>query len=213
MKKRNNKTVGGVLNLITTIKLPEPDKKGPISIEEAIYNRRSKRDYLKECISLKEISQLCWCSQGITDERNMFRAVPSAGALYPLEIFIVTTNTEIEQGIYHYSPESHTLSMMEKGDFRQDLARFALGQRAIKIASMNIIIVADYGRTATKYGTRAERYVHMEAGHAAQNIYLQAEGLGLGVVSIGAFYDEDIRRVLSITKELIPLYIIPVGRI
>lgn len=193
--------------------MPKPSKKGLTSVEEAIFNRRSRREYLKEGITLKEISQLCWCCQGITDKKHKLRAAPSAGALYPLEIFIVLKDAEIEPGIYRYFPESHSIIQIKRGDFQKDLARVALGQTAIKNSAMSVVIAANFEKTEVKYGKRAERYVFMEAGHAAQNIYLQAESLNLGLVSIGAFYDEEVKKVLSLPKELIPLYIIPIGKI
>jgi|Deesub1362B_J571_1020462.scaffolds.fasta_scaffold01677_8 SagB-type dehydrogenase family enzyme len=194
------------------IKLPEPVKTGKMSVEEAIEGRRSRREYANTPVSLKEISQLCWAAQGITDRRYGFRAAPSAGALYPLEIFIVAGNTELEQGIYQYLPDEHGLKLIESGDFRGGLAKVALGQSSIKNAAMNIVITAIYERTARKYGSRAERYVHMEAGHAAQNVYLQAESLELATVSIGAFYDGDVRELLLAPEDHIPLYIMPVGK-
>jgi len=195
-----------------TIKLPESTKKGGMSVEEAIENRRSRREYADTPLSLKEISQLCWAAQGITDEKRKFRAAPSAGALYPLEIFIVTGNTELEPGVYQYLPFNHSLKLIKSGDFRENLAEVALGQSAIKNAAMNIVITAVYERTAKKYGARAERYVHMEAGHVAQNIYLQAESIGLATVSIGAFYDNEVRDVISAPVDYRPLYIMPIGK-
>jgi SagB-type dehydrogenase family enzyme len=194
------------------IKLPEPVKKGEISVEEAIESRRSRREYADTPISLKEISQLCWATQGITDRRYGFRAAPSAGALYPLEIFIVAGNTELRPAIYHYSPLDHSLKLIKSGDFREELARVSLGQSPIKNTPMNIVITAVYERTAKKYGKRAERYVHIEAGHVSQNVYLQAECLELATVSIGAFYDDEVREIISAPLGYIPLYIMPVGK-
>jgi len=196
---------------VKDIKLPSPVKKSEISVEEAIASRRSRREYSDVPLSLKEISQLCWAAQGITDEKRNFRAAPSAGALYPIEIFIVAGNTELEQGIYQYLPHEHSLRLIKNGDFRVDLSRAALGQSAVKNAAMDIVITAIYERTAKKYGERAERYVHMEAGHIAQNIYLQAESLGLATVSIGAFYDNEVREIISAPEDYFPLYIMPVG--
>jgi SagB-type dehydrogenase family enzyme len=194
------------------IKLPPPVKKSEISVEEAIESRRSRREYSDVSLSLKEISQLCWAAQGITDVKTGFRAAPSAGALYPLEIFIVIFSAELEKGVYHYLPQEHALKLVKNGDFRESLSRAALGQSAVKNAAMNFVITAVYERTARKYGQRAERYVHMEAGHVAQNIYLQAESLGLATVSIGAFYDSEVREVISAPEDHVPLYIMPVGK-
>jgi len=194
------------------IKLPEPRKTGRVSVEEAINSRRSRRSYKNEPISLNEISQLCWAAQGITEPIYKFRAAPSAGALYPLEIFLVVGNSEIEAGIYHYSPSTHSLGLVKEGDYREDLCEASLGQSAVEEGALSIVITAIYERTMKKYGERGIRYVHMEAGHVAQNVYLQAEALGLGTVSIGAFYDDKVRDVLSLPEEHVPLYVMPVGR-
>jgi len=143
------------------------------------------------------------------------RAVPSAGATYPLEIFVVCGQNsieEIEDGIYHYNVAHHSLTLHHKGDVRLDLARVALGEETIYQAPVDIIICALYERTTLHYGSRGERYVHMEVGHAGQNIYLQATTLGLATVAIGAFYDEQVREVLRLDKQYKPLYIMPVGK-
>lgn len=206
----------GVMEVIKetgdVIRLPSPVKKGEISVEEAIENRRSRREYSDVPLSLREMSQLCWACEGITDVKTGFRAAPSAGALYPLEIFIVTRNTELEKGVYQYIPGEHSLKLVKTGDFTENLSRAALGQSAVKKAAMNFVITAVYERTSRKYGERAERYVHMEAGHAAQNVYLQAESIGLATVSIGAFYDSEVRKVISAPEDHNPLYIMPIGK-
>jgi SagB-type dehydrogenase family enzyme len=193
------------------IKLPEPRKVGSMSVEEAISSRRSRRSYKDKPLSLSDISQLCWSAQGITEPIYEFRSSPSAGALYPLEIFLVVGNAELEAGIYQYIPFDHSLKCIKKGDYREELCRASLGQEAVKDGALSIVITAIYERTTKKYGERGIRYVHMEAGHVAQNIYLQAEALGLGTVSIGAFYDDKVREVLSIPKNYAPLYVMPVG--
>jgi len=156
-----------------------------------------------------------WATQGITDTSSGARAVPSAGATYPLEIFVVCGRNGVEQiseGIYHYDIAHHALTRHYEGDVRLDLARAALGEEMIYRAPVNIIICALYERTTLHYGSRGERYVHMEVGHAGQNIYLQATALGLATVAIGAFYDEPVREVLRLDKQYKPLYIMPVGR-
>ena len=188
------------------IKLPAPKLKGTLSVEEAIYKRRSKRDFLPKDLSLEQISQLCFSAQGITEKSWGLRAAPSAGALYPLEIYLVKSD-----GVFHYIPEEHKLLSIVKGDRRDELAAAALGQSFIAEAPVDIVITAVYQRTRGKYGTRAERYVHIEAGHAAQNIHLQAVALGLGSVPIGAFFDEAVKSVLNLPKDHEPIYIIPVG--
>ncbi|GAI37268.1 unnamed protein product, partial [marine sediment metagenome] len=152
---------------------------------------------------------------GITNTRGRYRAVPSAGATYPLEIFAVCGRNSIEgigAGIYHYNIDSHSLTLHYEGDVRLALARAALDQEFIYEAPVDIIICALYERTTRRYGARGERYVYMEMGHAGQNIYLQATALGLATVAIGAFNDEQVREVLRLDKQYKPLYIMPVGR-
>ncbi len=141
--------------------------------------------------------------------------MPSAGATYPLEVFVVCGSNGIERiadGIYHYDIDSHSLTQHHKGDVRLALARAALNEESIYQAPVDIVICAVYERTATRYGARAERYVHMEVGHAGQNICLQVIALGLGTFAIGAFYDEQVREVLRLDKQTKPLYIMPVGK-
>jgi len=188
------------------IKLSAPKKRGDISLEEAILKRRSKREFKTAPLSKEQISQLLWAAQGITDPAGFLRASPSAGALYPLEIYIVYS-----EGVYYYRPNGHILERISSDDVRLALCESALGQRSIASAPLDIIITGVDERTTGKYGDRGVRYVHMEAGHCAQNIHLQAVALGLGSVPIGAFSDKDVSRVLTLPAECKPLYIIPVG--
>jgi len=195
------------------IYLPSPNLSGRVSLEEAISRRRSIRNFRPEAVSEQELSQLLWSGQGILDRER--RAVPSAGATYPLEIFIAcgkNSVTKLDAGVYYYHPHSHSLRLHYKGDIRLELKRAALDQDFIYQAPLNIIICAIYERTEKHYGSRGERYVHIEVGHAGQNIYLQAEALGLGTVAIGAFHDEEVREVLHLEYRYKPLYIMPVGR-
>lgn len=197
------------------IHLPSPSQKGSISLEEAIAQRRSIRDFTAEPISQSQLSQILWATQGITDIPLRLRAVPSAGATYPLEIFVVCGRNGIEQiseGIYHYNIFHHSLTLHHEGDVRLDLARAASDEEMIYQAPVDIIICALYERTTLHYGSRGERYVHIEVGHAGQNIYLQATALGLATVAIGAFYDEQVREVLRLDKQYKPLYIMLVGK-
>ncbi len=192
------------------IELPSPRLDGELTLEEAIFERRSVREFANIPLNLEQISQLLWAAQGITDSWRNFRSAPSAGALYPMEIFLVVGDVEeLEAGIYHYNPDEHSLDKMKEGDIRGDLSRAALGQRAVDQAPVNLIIAAEFGRTTGRYGTRGERYVYIEAGHIGQNIYLQAVALGLGTVAIGAFHDDDVAELLEIDFD--PLYIFPVG--
>jgi len=186
-----------------------------MSLAEAITKRRSVRDFTPEPISQSQLSQILWAAQGITESPWRSRAVPSAGATYPLEIFVVGGDNTIEgidDGIYHYNIDSHSLTRHHQGDVRLELARAALDQEFIYQAPVDIVICAEYERTLKRYGTRGERYVHIEVGHAGQNIYLQATALGLATVAIGAFYDEQVRGVLRLDKQYKPLYIMPVGK-
>ena len=195
------------------IKLPEPRYKSTMSVEESILNRRSVRSYSKEPVKLEEISQLLWSAQGITDEKRKFRAAPSAGALYPLETYIVVGNvSSLEEGIYRYYPFSHEIVRTKEGDFRNSLSLAALGQSCIRNGSVSIIFAGVYDKITGKYGERGIMYTHMEAGHAAQNIYLQAEALGLGTVVVGAFIDDKVKEVVGLKDDETPLYILPVGK-
>ncbi len=199
----------------TQIYLPAPGQKRTVTLEEAIVQRRSIRDYSHEPLSQSQLSQILWSAQGITDMRRKRRAVPSAGATYPLEIFVVCGRdgvAEIADGIYHYNIDNHSLNLQHKGDVRPELARAALNQEFIYEAPIAIVICALYERTAIRYGSRGERYVHIEVGHAGQNIYLQATTLGLATVAIGAFHDEQVSEVIRLDKQIKPLYIMSVGR-
>ncbi|KPL26754.1 MAG: nitroreductase [Bacteroides sp. SM1_62] len=191
------------------IKLPKPKNKSTLSLEEALNKRRSIRDYKKGSLSIDQVSQLLWAASGVNQYGRTF---PSAGATYPLETYLVAGDVEgLEQGIYHYLPNPHSLEKTKDGDVRKALSQAALGQGMIEDAPVNIIIAVEYFRTTSHYGERGKRYVHMEAGHVGQNIHLQAEVLNLGTVMVGAFRDERVKGVLGIKED--PLYIIPIGKI
>lgn len=197
------------------IYLKPPSQKGGVSLEEAIACRKSIRDFSSEPISQLQLSQILWSAQGITDSQGRRRAVPSAGATYPLEIFVVCGRNSVEgmdEGVYHYNIGNHSLTLHHKGEVRLELARAALDQEYIYEAPVDIVICAVYERTTRDYGNRGERYVHIEVGHAGQNIYLQATALGLATVAIGAFHDEQVREVLRLDKQYRPLYIMPIGK-
>jgi len=185
-----------------------------MSVEEAILKRRSIRRFRNDALSLSQLSQLLWAAQGITASGGR-RVAPSAGATYPLEILAVTGEQTVESlgaGVYHYQIDSHALALCAKGDLRTALAEAALGQTCVAAAPIDIIVCAFYSRTVYRCGRRGERYVHMVVGHVGQNISLQAVALGLGTVMIGAFEDEQVRKVLQLEEELRPLYIVPVGK-
>ena len=194
------------------IKLPKPVHDGRTSLEKTLLERRSVRQYKNAPILLSDLSQLLWAGQGISGPGGR-RTAPSAGALYPLDIYVVAGNVAgLSAGIYSYDPHKHELNRIAEGDARTELSKAALGQSSIKSAPTVLVLSAVYERTTVKYGERGIRYVHMEAGHAAQNIYLQAAALDLGTVVIGAFDDDGIRQVLHMKGRERPLYLLPVGK-
>lgn len=195
------------------IKLPSPNLKGKLSLEETLSKRRSIRYYQKESLNINEISQLLWAMQGITEKNWGLRTAPSAGALYPLEVYIVAGNVEnLDAGIYKYLPDDHSIIKVSSGDKRRELFNSALQQESILQAPVVFVIAAVFERTAVKYGIRSERYVYIEAGHSCQNLLLQATSLNLGAVPIGAFYDDRVKETINLEKKEKPIYIIPVGR-
>jgi len=187
------------------MELPAPRTEGDLSLEEALAARRSVRDFTSEELTLEELSQLLWAAQGVTAPWGG-RTAPSAGALYPLEVYVATS-----QGVLHYLPDGHRAQSLATSDVRGALSEAAGGQTAVADAPAVLIITALPARTETKYGERTERYVHLEAGHAAQNVLLQAVALGLGGVPMGAFSDEEVARVLGLPRGEVALYLIPVG--
>jgi len=194
------------------ISLPAPARTGSMSIENALAKRRSVRSFIDEPIPMALLSQLLWAAQGITGPGG-FRTAPSAGALYPLEVFVAAGRVaDLPSGIYRYIPARHALRRVDEGDVRKGLALAALSQSCVSNAPVSIVIAAVYSRVTVKYSGRGERYVHMEAGHAAQNICLQAVALGVGAVVVGAFDDNAVQRVMKMEKDEEPLYIVPMGK-
>ncbi len=192
------------------MKLPTPKYEGTMSVEQAINQRRSTCLYQDEELTLEEVSQLLWAAQGQTVGWGG-RTVPSAGATYPLEIYLVAGKVKgLEVGVYHYLVEKHELEKITSKDARSDIANAAWRQEFIGRAPIIIILAAKYERTTDRYGNRGIRYVDNEVGHCGQNIHLQAEALGLGTVVIGAFQDALVMSTLGIKEE--PRYIMPVGR-
>ena len=182
------------------------------SLEELLRQRRSVRDYTEEPLTQDEVLKLLWAAQGKTRPWGG-RTAPSAGALYPLEIYLVAGNVEnLAPGVYKYEPAEGKLTHIKDGDVRASLAVASLGQDCVKTGAIDIVIAAVYARTTGKYGSRGERYVHIEVGHAAQNICLQATALGLGLVTVGAFQDELVKVTVGMAANETPLYVIPVGR-
>jgi SagB-type dehydrogenase family enzyme len=193
--------------------LPTPRYDSQTSVEEALLKRRSVRSYGDAPLTLAEISQLLWAAQGVTDPARGFRTAPSAGALYPLQVYLVAGKAEgLTSGVYKYEPAAHGLRLIISGDQRTELYHAALSQSAVKDAPVVMVLSAVYERTTGKYGERGVRYVDMEAGHAAENILLQAVALDLGGVSMGAFDDDAVRKVTGMPPAEQPLYLIPLGR-
>lgn len=191
-----------------TIALPTPRLAGTLSLEETLAQRRSVREFVDQPLTMEELAQLLWAAQGITSSVGQ-RTAPSAGGLYPLELYVATRDH-----VFHYEPQGHRLSVQTQGDLRAALWSAALQQDAVKNAAAVIVIACVYARTSIKYGEeRTPRYVHLEAGHAAQNILLQAVALKLGAVTIGAFEDEKVKQTLALPADHAPLYLIPVGHL
>lgn len=188
-----------------TIDLPPPRQEESVSIEATLSQRRSVRAYTDQALSREEIGQMLWAAQGVTHDRGA-RTAPSAGGLYPLELYAVTRD-----GQYHYLPAGHQVDHLAALGLQEKLWAAGLKQEAIRQAPVVFLIAAVYERTRKKYGDRTERYVHMEAGHAAQNLLLQAVALGLGGVPIGAFDDDQVAAALDLPPDHAPLYLIPVG--
>lgn len=196
------------------VNLPEVVLDGELSVEKAINQRRSIREYANKPLTMPEIAQILWAAQGITDEATGKRAAPSAGATYPLEVYLVAGNVDgLSPGLYQYRPHEHALTLLKQGALQDALAEAALDQESVKDAAAVLLFSAVYERTTQRYGERGVRYVHIETGHAAQNVYLQVEALGLGTVVIGAFDDQSLRELAGLEEGEHPLYLMPVGRI
>ncbi len=211
---------GGVAVKGNEIYLPLPHRITNMSIEEAILFRRSIREYGGEPLTIMELSMILWAAQGITDTMHRFRSAPSAGATYPLEIYVVVGENTVsindtaylKPGIYKYNVLRHSLVLVKEGDYRDELARAALDQEWVREAAVDIVICAVYERTTARYGDRGVRYVYMEVGHVGENIYLMSTALGLGTVSVGAFHDSQVAEIIGVGSNEHPLYIMPIGR-
>ncbi len=193
--------------------LPNPVTDGAMSLEKALTLRRSIRSYTEEPLNIKEISQLLWSAQGVTNERG-FRTAPSAGATFPLEMYLVVNfSDDLEPGVYHYNPDDHSIKLIREGSFGDDLARASHGQSMLRDASIVLVFGAVFERTTDRYGERGIRYVYNEIGHASQNVHLQAAALDLGTVVIGAYVDEEAESILDLGDEVNVLYMMPVANI
>ncbi|MGQ9707885.1 MAG: SagB/ThcOx family dehydrogenase [bacterium] len=203
--------IGGEIKMDSVVKLPAPDTVGKLTVEQALWRRRSVRSYTNVPLTLSEVGQLLWAAQGKTG-KTYGRTAPSAGATYPMEIFLVAGKVSgLDSGVYQYLVDEHGLRQVKPGDMRDELAGAALGQTCIKTAPAVIVLGAEYKRTTGRYGERGIRYVHIEAGHIGQNVSLECVALGLGTVMIGAFHDSAVKSVLGVKYE--PLYIMPVGQV
>ena len=215
----SNTVLNGIEYTEDTIILPEPQLDGTMSVEQALQNRRSHRQFLDREISAADLSQVLWAAYGVTlpherpASRGGFRTAPSAGGLFPLEIYVAVGNVaEIAPGLYKYLPQEHKIVMVLNDDIRAALCAAAWGQKMVETAPASIIYTAIFSRTTDKYGERGrERYVCMDLGHSAENVYLQVETLGLGTCAIGAFTDEEITKIMQLPTNEEPLYIMPVG--
>ena len=194
------------------IQLPDPRLEGPVSVEAALAARRSVRRFSPDPLDIAQLAQLLWAAQGVTHGRGM-RTAPSAGATFPLETYAVAGAVEgLDAGVYRYEPEGHQLQSVIAGDQREAVRRDALAQPMLAQAPITIALAAVYGRTGARYKGRAEMYVHVEAGHAAQSVCLMAVALGLGACCVGAFSDDAIHAAVGMRPDERPVYLIPVGR-
>lgn len=205
-------SVSGTVRPGDAVSLPTPRHDSGFSLERALHERRSVRDFGRTALTREEISQLLWAAQGITD-RGGLRAAPSAGALYPLELYLVVgTVRDLDPGVYGYIPAGHKLAKVVTGDRRRELALAAHDQDCVADAAAVLVFTAVERRTTRKYGGRGVRYMHIETGHAAQNVLLQATALGLGAVVVGAFDDNAVGELLHFPGGEAPVYLMPLGR-
>lgn len=194
------------------IALPRAETAGEMSVEQALKKRRSVREFRRGGLSLDDVAQLLWAAQGIT-HREGYRTAPSAGALYPLELYLVAGDAgPLLPGVYHYSPKRHELVRVTDGDRRRALAEAAIDQDWVRRAPAVLVIAGIYERSTVKYGRRAQRYMYIEVGHVAQNVYLQATALRLGTVIVGAFHTAEAQKVLELPADHEPLGLMPIGR-
>jgi SagB-type dehydrogenase family enzyme len=195
----------------TVLQLPAPADSSKMTVNEAIDMRRSHREFTDGTVSLPHLSGILHAASGITSDAG-FRAAPSAGATYPMTVYVVAENVdELEPGIYEFDPVSASLQLQKPGEYLSELAEAAWGQSFISEAPLAIVMSAEFRITTRVYGDRGVTYVHMEAGHMSQNVYLYATSMGMGTVAVGAFDDESVSTLLDLPEEEIPLYVMPVG--
>lgn len=214
-RQRSDLQTDGGLEPESYVALPDPDGEGAMTVTRAIRNRRSRRDLESKPIDDGAFSRLLWAAQGVTGDESDFRAVPSAGATFPLEVYAVVGEPGVEflePGVYWYRPEGHELALLDEGDVQEELREATYDQAWVETAAVDLVVCAVDERTTREYGERgADRYVPMEAGHLSQNVYLVAEALGLATVAVGAFDDEGVRETVGAPEDQRPLYVLPVG--
>lgn len=201
---------------MTRIELPSPETDGATSVERAIATRASRRSFARTPVATADASQVLWATQGVTHESDgvEMRAAPSAGATYPLVAFLEVApdgSEGLETGLYRYEPTGHALEVALETAVHDDLTRAALSQEVVRDAPMTIVLAAEYDRTRAQYPDHGDRYVHMEAGHAAENVHLVCQSRGLNTCPVGAFSDADVTDVLDLPDRLDPLYLLPFG--
>jgi SagB-type dehydrogenase family enzyme len=185
--------------------LPAPVTDGPVSLQRAIAQRRSRRAFRPDPLPLPTLGQLLWAGQGITGADGR-RAAPSAGALYPIELYAVTPSA-----VLHYLPSGHRIEQRAAADLRPQLRTSAFGQEHVAAAPVVLVVAAQADRTRRKYGTRASAFVDLEAGHVAQNILLTATALGLAAVPVGSIDGARCVTTLGLPPDESVLYLIPIG--
>ncbi len=189
------------------IRLPKPQTNGSFSLEQALANRRSVREFTDEPLTISQIGQLCWAAQGITEPNKAFRTAPSAGAVYPIQLYVL-----LPEGLYVYLPEKHELSLVIGKDLRYSVFNSSFNQRVVQKAPCTFMITGNSKKVEAKYRNRGEKFTYIETGHIAQNIHLQAVTLGLGSVSIGIMDAKTIAQVCKLPENLDVLYLVPVGK-
>ncbi len=196
------------------MKLPLPKWQSKVSVEQAIKQRRTIRSFTSQSLDLNQLSQLLWSASGITEENGYKRAAPSAGALYPMDVYVVVGQNRVppvDAGVYRYEPGENQLSEVLKGDMRSSVARASLSQMWMADAPLTMVITAEYRRATVKYGKRGIQYALIEAGHIGQNIFLQAQSLGLEAGIVGAFNDAALIDAIGIPSAHEPILLMPVG--
>ncbi|MBW1739832.1 MAG: SagB/ThcOx family dehydrogenase [Deltaproteobacteria bacterium] len=198
------------------ISLPAPSHKGTLTVEEALKARRTHRSFKPRSLTLKQFSQILWGAYGVTAKSSGYdlKTAPSAGALYPIDIYAVVGQAGVDTlrpGVYHYCPENHSIECTKERDLRAAVAKHSLRQMWMAKAPVILVITGKYARCCVKYGRRGVTYTHIEAGHVGQNVFLQAEAIGLKAGIVGAFNNEQIIKTLGIPAEHDPLLMMPVG--